>query len=275
MLYICTHNVGLFEELEPSLLPQSSSVDGVVATIPSPQQLTPPLHQSVATPSSSCFHHDLPTEGPSSAVLPSIATAVVTNANEQHWELEQVTELDKCSKFVVDTCGCKWANGKPCSTLFTEEYYVTFRAQASFLTHEQLDLVLLGSVMSTVSDGDVVAGRHKPAKRQRTALTYMHKGHHLCRSTFNFLYGVGKHRVPAIKNNFLEYGLETRVHGNSRIRPHNALSWDMVMNIVKFICNYAEQNAILLPGRIPTHKRDDIKLLPSSDSKKVQNTHTI
>ena len=81
--------------------------------------------------------------------------------------------------------------------------------------------------------------------------------------------------MPAIKKNFLEYDLETRVHGNSRIRPHNALSWDMVMNIVKFICNYAEQNAILLPGRIPTHKRDDIKLLPSSDSKKVQNTHTI
>ena len=79
----------------------------------------------------------------------------------------------------------------------------------------------------------------------------------------------------AIRKNFFEYGLETRVHGNSQIRPHNALSWDMVMNIVKFICNYAEENAILLPGCIPTHKRDDIKLLPSSDSKKVQYTHTI
>ena len=146
-----------------------------------------------------------------------------------------------------------------------KEYYVTFRAQASFLTREQLDLVLLGSVMSTVSDGEVIAGRHKPAKHERTALTYMHKGHHLCRSTFNFLYGVGKHRVPAMNKNFLEYGLETRVHGNSRIRAHNTLSWDMVLNIVKFICNYTEQNAILLSGCIPTHKRDDIKLLPSSE----------
>ena len=79
--------------------------------------------------------------------------------------------------------------------------------------------------------------------------------------------------MPAIKNNFLEHGLETRVHGNSRNRPHNALSWDMVMNIVKFISNYAEQNAILLPGRIPSHKKDDIKLLPSSDSKKVFDIH--
>ena len=80
------------------------------------------------------------------------------------------------------------------------------------------------------------------------------------------------HRVPAIKKNFLEYGLEARIHGNSRKRPHNSLTWDMIINIVKFIKNFAEQNAILLPGRIPTHKRDDIKLLPSSDSKKVLYT---
>ena len=236
------------------------STDCMETTLTSPEQLTPPQQPSAVLLSSSCFHPDFQTED-----------SIVTGNNGQPWEVEQATELSKCSKFVADSCGCKWANGKPCSTLFTEEYYVTFRAQASFLTREQLDLVLLGSVMSTVSDGEVTAGRHKPAKRQRTALTYMHKGHHLCRSTFNFLYGVGKHRVPAIKKNFLEYGLETRVHGNSRIRPHNALSWDIVLNIVKFICNYAEQNAILLPGRIPTHKRDDIKLLPSSDSKKVHN----
>ena len=71
--------------------------------------------------------------------------------------------------------------------------------------HEQLDLVLLGSVMSRVSDGDEVVGRHKPARCQRTALACMHKGHHLCRSTFNFLHGIGKHQVPAITKSFLEY----------------------------------------------------------------------
>ena len=45
----------------------------------------------------------------------------------------------------------------------------------------------------------------------------------------------------------------------------------MIINIMKF----AEQNAILLPGCIPTFKRDDIKVLPSSDSKKVFNHITI
>ena len=103
-IYACTHNVGLFKELKPSLPPQSSPIDCVVATIPSPQQLTP---QSAILLSSSCFHHYLPTEGPSNVI--------VTNTNEQPRELEHATELNKCSKSVVDTYVCEWANGKLCS----------------------------------------------------------------------------------------------------------------------------------------------------------------
>ena len=257
-------NPGLFEDIEP-LPVECLSADCLPTASQSPHCCSSTSSSLPAVlPLSSCFSPDSLPGGSSNAT--------VVGSNEQQWELEQETELTKCSRFVEDTCGCKWANGRACSLLFTKDYYATFRSQASLLTREQLDLVILGSVMSTVNDGDVAAGRHKPAKRQRTALSYMHKGHHLCKTTFNFLYGVGKHRVPAIKKNFLEYGLETRIHGNSRKRPHNSLTWDMIINIVKFIQNFAERNAILLPGRIPTHKRDDIKLLPSSDSKKVLYT---
>ena len=37
--------------------------------------------------------------------------------------------------------------------------------------------------------------------------------------------------------------------------------------VVAFIKSHAETHAIALPGRIPTHKRDDILVLPSSDTK--------
>ena len=57
------------------------------------------------------------------------------------------------------------ADGKPCHSLFASEYYIDISAQASFLTRQQLDIVLLGSVMSTTAvDKDVVCGRHKPTK---------------------------------------------------------------------------------------------------------------
>ena len=143
---------------------------------------------SMHTTNTSCFHSSI----------------ACNNTQGQNWELEQSSEISTCEKFAHETCGCKLANGKPCSTLFDSEYYIQLRSQASLLTREQLDMVLLGLVMSTVKDSDVVAGRHKAAKRQRTTINFMHKGYHLCRTTFTFLYSISKHRLKGIKDSFLK-----------------------------------------------------------------------
>ena len=87
--------------------------------------------------------------------------------------------------------------------------------------------------------------------------------------TFCFLYGIGKDCLRSVKKHYLANGLETRVHGNRKHLLHNFNSPETINNVVKFVQNYAEVNAILLPGQIPGYKRDDIKLLPSSRSKTV------
>ena len=73
-----------------------------------------------------------------------------------------------------------------------------------------------------------------------------------------------------VKASFLASGLTTRQHGNTRRLPKHALKLDEVKNFVTFVTNYAERNAILLPGRIPGYKQDDIQLLPSCTTKKVK-----
>ena len=64
----------------------------------------------------------------------------------------------------------------------------------------------------------------------------------------------------------MDNGLRPRTHGNSV--PRNATKLTDVENVVRFINCYAENNAILLPGRIPCYKRDDIQLLPFSITNK-------
>ena len=154
---------------------------------------------------------------------------------------------------------------------FSRQHLTDTRAQSSLLSWEQLDMVLLGSVASTVCDDDDVGQRsgHRPAKRQRTTIEYMHKGYHICRNTYTFLHGVSKHKVYAIKNHFLENGISTREHGNTGDHPKHVLTFRMILGILQFIQNCPEQHAILLPGHIPEFKRDNIKVLPSSDTKKV------
>ena len=60
-------------------------------------------------------------------------------------------DVEKCKMFVERICGCSLANGSPCSSLFSVDDYVSHRSQASLLTHNELDLVLIGSMMSLVN----------------------------------------------------------------------------------------------------------------------------
>ena len=73
----------------------------------------------------------------------------------------------------------------------------------------------------------------------------------------------------SLKESYLANGLDTRVHGNTKQLPHNHRGHAAITNVVKFLHKDVQENAILLPGRIPGYKRDNIKLLPSSHSKRV------
>lgn len=85
----------------------------------------------------------------------------------------------------------------------------------------------------------------------------------------DLLTALGKERFLAIKAHYLATGLTTRVHKNTKRLPKNTLSIVDVRNFVRFLRSYAELNGMLLPGRVPGYKRDDLQLLPSSTTKKV------
>ena len=98
-------------------------------------------------------------------------------------------------------------------------------------------------------------------------MTYYHQGLKVCRATFLFLHGVGTKMFKALRRHCRENGPVPRVHGNTKHLPANALTFTDVQRVVSFIENYAEDHAILLPGRRPGYKRTDLKLLPSATTK--------
>ena len=73
-------------------------------------------------------------------------------------------------------------------------------------------------------------------------------------------------RLKSIKQHWLENGLCPR--GRPKVLPHNTTKLSDIKNAVRYILQYAEDHAILLPGRIPRYKRDDFQLLPSSITKR-------
>ena len=85
------------------------------------------------------------------------------------------------------------------------------------------------------------------------------------RQTFLFLHSMSVTCFNAIKRSWLQSGLLPRVR--STTLPHNTTQLSDIRNVVRFI-HYAEDHAILLPGRIPGYKRDGMQLLPSSATKR-------
>ena len=90
----------------------------------------------------------------------------------------------------------------------------------------------------------------------------------MCRKTFSFLHTIGKKRLQNLAKSLKENGITPCIHGNVRKRPQHSLSFISTEFMVRFLLIYAEQNVMLLPGRVPGYSRSDIKLLPSSVSKR-------
>ena len=112
--------------------------------------------------------------------------------------------------------------------------------------------------------------RKKGQKERKTTRTdFYHHGFWICRDVFKSLHGISQSKLSALITHYKVTGVEARVHHNKRKLPANALKFDYTRAVVNFVVNYAEANAILLPGRTPGHWKSDVKLLPTNCTKKT------
>ena len=82
----------------------------------------------------------------------------------------------------------------------------------SELTHDELDLVVMGQVMA----GCFSAETFRKQERSRFFTIFHHSGSRICQKTFLFLHAMGYSRFKAIKASIKANGVVTRVHGNKR-----------------------------------------------------------
>ena len=175
-------------------------------------------------------------------------------------EVEKVEELCRG--------GCGFSTN--CASAFTKKHYLTTRANAQQLERKELDMAVMDQVMAFTFCSQVPQNtskyRHKVKQRERNASAFYHNGLRVCKRTFLFLHDIGDFRLKAIRAQYIREGLVPRVHGHT---GRVALVLEEVKGILTFVMHYVETNAILLPGRIPGYKRDDIKLLPFSCTKRA------
>ena len=168
-------------------------------------------------------------------------------------------------------CRYKLFDGQPCHGRFSVDELADVRMQFLGMTHDELEIAIFaklscGMHLSTFTTASC-RGQQKVRKSQRT--DFYHHGFRVCHEIFRYIHGIGQDKLTA---HYKTAGVKARVHLNKRKRHVHALKFDDTRAVVDFIVNYAETNAIILPGRTPGHWKTDVKLLPTKCMKKTVYT---
>ena len=104
-------------------------------------------------------------------------------------------------------------------------------------------------------------------KKQSSRSNFLYHSQPVCKEMFLHLYGISYSRFCHLKDHYENHGISQRVHSNNRRLPHNTPPQTVAEDVKNFLGNYVEENGVLLPGRIPSFKNDNIKLLLSYNTK--------
>ena len=161
--------------------------------------------------------------------------------------------------FLQDGCGCSHGkNGSPCSRQFSEALILENLRNCMELSHGELDLVILANIQAFTY---MEVSGEKRKRSQRSAFTFQARP--ISKEMLLRLYGISSSRFHRQKDHCEDNGISLRNHGNHGRLPPNVTSQTVNEEVKNFLTNYVEENAVLLPGRIPGFKKEDIKLLSS------------
>ena len=147
-----------------------------------------------------------------------------------------VTEEQLIQEFVQDSCMCDLGpNHTLCSSSITVDHLQAVRCQMADLTHDELDLVVMGQVMA----GCFSSATFWKQERSKSFTIFHHNGARICQKTFLFLHTMGYGRFNAIKASFVANGVLPLVHGNTgKSKRKDRLILNQIQDVVQFVMNY-------------------------------------
>ena len=165
----------LLSVLDNSQLPVSEEESSVITQ--NVEFVGDPLHSSSFVEVTS-LHSSLTEDSLSQSL--SLTEEMSRSIGEQpEHTTESLVQPTELSDLTVPpfTCGCtRILKGKPCSTLFSPQYYQKMRDNCAELLKSELDNIVKGQIMAFTSMDDMT----KIRSRQKVRGTYYHQGHKIC-----------------------------------------------------------------------------------------------
>ncbi|XP_055076286.2 uncharacterized protein [Misgurnus anguillicaudatus] len=200
----------------------------------------------------------------------SEAISVVTFEGDEDREMQKIRNFDcKCYTRRKEN-----PHGRQsCSQKLSPDIMYNIRMDSLAAEKEWQDMRIIGHLEAnrrTVLTSEMITSKKKaPTKRKCARTTYFIGGIEICKNTFVFLMGIGRDTLADIVKHYEENGARPRLRKKHSLPrpPVRFIKSEDINRVVDFIKNYAEDNAILLPGQQPGHKYCHVKLLPTHVSK--------
>lgn len=161
---------------------------------------------------------------------------------------------------VASGCGCV----QNCVNNIDKSLIQTHVDNLREMTKDEKELYVMGALQKINPDSK----RSRYGDRKRTRYEYKYEGNSICKNAFLIIYDVRNFTLKSLIKHMAVNGNVPRVHGNSRRKPHHALSFGDVERVVKFIAAYSVENG--LPQPAAPRGRDNIPpvFLPACMTKK-------
>ena len=107
----------------------------------------------------------------------------IDSDNDFEFEFSEVdkSERVKVEAFLSQGCGCTHGDqGKPCSTTIKTEEIIDCRNNCFELSSSELDLVILGTIHSSLNCDEASNSGRAEKKRQRTRMSFYYHSHRIC-----------------------------------------------------------------------------------------------
>ena len=189
----------------------------------------------------------------------SIVSTVNTSTGLES-SLEDRQEEDTIATFVRETCGCRLGpNKQPCCVRISESTIRQTRNNCFQMSKQDLDLVVMAQVNALRTHSMELP---TPSEQFKPSTKYFMHGIPICQTFFRFLHVLSSKRYKNICAALDKGDVTERIHGNTYRSTSNALSFEDMQWVKKFIANTAETHVLPLPGRLQNQK-DKFLLLPT------------
>ncbi|CAG8802773.1 20075_t:CDS:2 [Gigaspora margarita] len=122
----------------------------------------------------------------------------------------------------------------------------------------------LGIIHANIRKPELVDGTPK----SRMTTKYSFEGTEICQEAWFLIHGIGTTRWKSLREHYQKNGLVQKFHNLTGRNSNDAISFVIVLFVLKFIINFAKIHGLPSPGRSFRDDTKNIIFLPSCESKR-------